>query len=74
MAIHRTTKKKKENVMENMTLLEKVNIQTTASIAPFSNTKLKNSFITKAEVESHLGVGNGIVPAVLSADELQFLP
>ncbi len=35
--------------------------------------KIEEHFRDKIEVESHLGVGNGLVPAVILADESQYL-
>jgi len=47
--------------MENMTLMDKINIQTTALlIAPFSNTNLKNISITKQRWNHILESGTGL--------------
>lgn len=58
--------------MENMTLMEKSTFYCTINSTIFKY-KIEEHFHDKIEVESHLGVGNGLVPAVLLADESQYL-
>lgn len=60
--------------MENMTLMEKKsqhsNYCTNSTIFKY---KIVEHFHDKIKMESRLGVGNGLVPAVLLADESQYL-
>lgn len=67
-------KEKKQFEMENMTLMEKKsqhsNYCTNSTIFKY---KIEEHFHDKIKMESRLGVGNGLVPAVLLADESQYL-